>query len=201
MNAFTPAPTRISYCKDVVKSIIADLEVADCAQDLIAVRLNDNYADLEQPVKTLRRQIRAFTGLGGGLVVVLSAIAALGLIQGGRGPGVAGIGLFVGTLASLVAVWRLRSRASAELWLRTPVAKLGLATELLWLAYRHPSVRTYLDAALRLYDAPRGLDVLLARQLAKHEYCGLKPEMIERAAMRDLMDLPYLDDQDALDDA
>lgn len=129
---------------------------------------------------------------------VLSAISALWMLQDGRGPGVTGISLFVGTIASLVGAWRMHSNASAELWLRTHVAQLGLATELLGLAYRHPSVRTYLESALQLYDAPRGLDVLLARQLAKHEYSpqpSVKAEMMEQAAMRDLLDLPYLNDR------
>jgi hypothetical protein len=90
----------------------------------------------------------------------------------------------------------MRSYALSELWLRTHVAQLGLATELLELAHRNPVVRTYLESALQLYDAPRGLDVLLARKLAGHDYAVRPSEKTdsEQASMRGLLDLPYLNE-------
>jgi hypothetical protein len=197
MNTYNPAPTRISHCRQVVRSLIVDLAVPACARSLISVRLADSNIDLEQPVKILRFRIRILTGLGCVLMTILSTITTLWMLQGMRGPGVTGAGLFAGTLVALVGAWRVHSHASTELWLRTHVAQLGLATELLALANLHPSVRTYLESALQLYDAPRGLDVLLARKLAKHEYSvrpSVKTEAMEQAAMHHLMDLPYLND-------
>jgi hypothetical protein len=187
--------TRISNCKDVVKSLTAELAVPAYARRLIAVRLRDNNADLEQPIRMLRFRTRLLTCIGCLMLSLSSVVAAL-MLQGGSGVGFSGASLFVATLALAAGTWQMRSWTSSELWLRTHVAQLGLATELLELAHRHSVVRTYLESALQLYDAPRGLDVLLARKLAGHDY-AVRPSgkaQTEQVAMRGLLDLPYLNE-------
>lgn len=196
MSLYNPIPTRIDFCKETVRNLVEDLAVPERARDLVSLRLTDNYVNLEEPVPLLKRRVRMMTILFGILVLVSCAAAALAATQV-RLSSVVSLSIFGGALASIAVILRIRMRIVTELWLRTPVAQLSVAAELLELAYCFPLVRTYLECAVQLYDTPRGLDLLLARYLAKPGYftSGRKGTLIEeQTAMRELLELPYVNE-------
>ena len=187
----TNIPNRIAYRKLQLRRLVDDLNLPRQTERLLAVRLGADGIDLDAPMASLRQKKLAYMSLG-----LVTTIGALALVTPWVTRDFSGSRLLA-TFLSLIAFLSVRSArcACTEQWLRSHIARLALATELLGLAERNPNVRTYVECVVELFPWPSGMDVQIARKLAKQKGGTFVPaEVREAVAMQKLRHMPYLED-------
>lgn len=181
---------RIASRELQLQRLVARVTLSRQAALIFASRRRDNPIDFDARIAMLRyRQFAylALVGVTGVLALTRPWIATL-----------SGTGIQNAVPSLLAMVFLCGAHISGrERWLRSRVARLGLATELLGLVDRHPAVRAYVECAVELYPWLSGLDVELARVLAKHEETPSLAKVAREAdAMEKLSQLPYSTDME-----
>ena len=172
-----------------LQKLVANLNVSPQITRLFAARLRSKLTAFDEPVASLRRKQLVYM-----VLCLTTGAVSLGLPWTVSGTGARG--LLASCLLTVGFIFLRRSQsARTERWLRTHIARLGLATELLGLVERHPIVRTYVECAVEVYPWLSGLDVQIAHKLAKQDdNPSLPAEMTEAVALQRLRCLPYSDD-------